>query len=244
MGKRYLMLGASSDLCCSFLHRHIWQEGDEVVAQYFQHAEELEKITQGIPAKVSLLQADFCDIRSTEKFAHKLKEEGFVPTHILHAPAIPIENQRFTEIPWSEAEKQLSVQCRSFLVVLQAVIKRMVKARTGKIVIGLSSCTINIPPKYLSSYVMAKYALLGLGRAITAEYAGKGLQVNMVSPSMMETKFLHHLHTQVIQQSAVGNPAKRNVTPADVAGMIEYLFSDENTFITGANIPITGGEEF
>ena len=66
----------------------------------------------------------------------------------------------------------------------------------------------------------------------------------MVSPSMMETKFLQNMHSHVIQQSAANNPTKRNVTTEDVAGMIEYLFSDENTFITGANIPLTGGEEF
>lgn len=40
------------------------------------------------------------------------------------------------------------------------------------------------------------------------------------------------------------DPMKRNVRPEDVMGLIEYLFSDENTFITGANFPITGGEAF
>ena len=218
MGKRYLLLGASSELCCSFLRRHIWQADDEIVAQYFCHAEALEKITQDIPAQVRLLQADFRDLESTE---------GFV-----------------TEISWSEAEEQLMVQCRSLVVVLQAIIKPMAKERNGKIVIGLSSCTFNVPPKYLSCYVMAKYALMGLGRSLAAEYADKCIQVNMVSPSMMETKFLQNMHSHVIQQSAANNPSKRNVTTEDVAGMIEYLFSDENTFITGANIPLTGGEEF
>ena len=244
MGKRYLLLGASSELCCSFLRRHIWQADDEIVAQYFCHAEALEKIAQDIPAQVRLLQADFRDLESTEGFVSKLKKDGFVPTHILHVPAVPIENQRFTEISWSEAEEQLMVQCRSLVVVLQAIIKPMAKARNGKIVIGLSSCTFNVPPKYLSSYVMAKYALMGLGRSRAAEYADKCIQVNMVSPSMMETKFLQNMHSHVIQQSAANNPSKRNVTTKDVAGLIEYLFSDENTFITGANIPLTGGEEF
>ena len=44
MGKRYLLLGASSDLCCAFLRRHIWQSDDEIVAQYFRNAEELKRI--------------------------------------------------------------------------------------------------------------------------------------------------------------------------------------------------------
>lgn len=244
MGKRYLLLGASSDLCCTFLRKHIWQEGDEIVAQYFRSAEELKKIAQDIPVRMQLLQADFRDLESTENFAGRLKADGFVPTHILHVPAVPIENQRFTEISWSDAENQMTVQCRALIIVLQTLIKQMVKTKQGKIVIGLSSCTINVPPKYLSSYVMAKYALMGLGKALAAEYAPKNIQVNMVSPSMMETKFLEKMHEQVVQQSAAGNPSKRNVMPEDVVGVIEYLLSDANTFITGANIPVTGGDGF
>lgn len=244
MGNRYLLLGASSDLCCAFLQRHSWREDDEIVAQYFHNMEKLEKIAREIPAQMRLVQANFRDAASTESFANVLKEDGFVPTHVLHVPAVPIENQRFTEIAWSDAEGQLNVQCRALIVVLQAFIKQMAKAKQGKIVIGLSSCTINVPPKYLSSYVMAKYALMGLGKTLAAEYAPKNIQVNMVSPSMMETKFLQKMHEQVVQQSAANNPAKRNVMPEDVAGVIEYLFSDTNTFITGVNIPVTGGDGF
>lgn len=244
MGKRYLLLGASSDLCCAFLRRHIWQSDDEIVAQYFRNAEELKQIANEIPAQMRLCQVDFYDAACTENFANELKTDGFIPTHILHVPAVPIEDQRFTEVTWGDAERQMTVQCRSLIVVLQAFIKQMAKAKQGKIVIGLSSCTINIPPKYLSSYVMAKYALMGLGKALAAEYAPKNIQVNMVSPSMMETKFLQNMHEQIVQQSAAGNPAKRNVTPEDVVGVIEYLFSDANTFVTGANIPVTGGDGF
>ncbi len=244
MGKRYLLLGASSDLCCAFLRGHRWQEDDEIVAQYFRNVEELKNIAQEIPARMRLVQADFRDEVSTETFTNGLKSNGFVPTHILHVPAVPIENQRFTEIDWSDADGQMTVQCRALIVVLQAFIKQMTKAKQGKIVISLSSCTINMPPKYLSSYVMAKYALMGLGKALAAEYAPKNIQINMVSPSMMETKFLQKMHEQVVQQSATNNPAKRNVTPEDVAGVIEYLFSDANTFITGVNIPVTGGDGF
>ena len=101
-----------------------------------------------------------------------------------------------------------------------------------------------MPTKFLSTYVTAKYALLGLGKALAAEYAGRGLQVNMVSPSMMDTKFLENVYGGVVEQSAKNNPQQRNATPEDVASLIEYLFSEANTFITGANIPVTGGEVF
>lgn len=244
MGQRYLLLGGSSELCIAFLHQHVWQKDDVIVAQYFHNKDALEGARQNIVAKMELWDADFGDEESTREFAGRLKEKLFVPTHILHVPAIPIENQRFADVHWRDADQQVHVQCRSLWMVLQAVIKGMAKAKSGKIILGLSSCTMNVPPKFLASYVMAKYALLGLGKALATEFASKGIQVNMISPSMMETKFLKKVYSGVVEQSAGTNPMGRNASPKDVAGLIEYLFSDSNGFITGGNFPVTGGEAF
>lgn len=244
MGRRYLLLGASSDLCCAFLRQHEWKDDDEIIAQYFHGKDVLEKIQKEISVHMVLWQADFCDEKSTQDFTNRLKEHSFVPTHVLHVPAIPIDNMRFTEINWADAQRQLDVQCRSLWMILQTVIKGMSKAKCGKIVLTLSSYTINVPPKYLSGYVMAKYALMGLGKALASEYGPKDIQVNMISPSMMETKFIHNVYRDVVTQSAARNPVKRNAKPEDVAGLIEYLFSDSNTFMTGINFPVTGGEAF
>lgn len=244
MSQRYLLLGASSEVCCAFLRRHDWQTDDKIIAQYFSNAATLTEIKNSISAEMILRQADFMDADSTNNFAEWLREENFCPTHILHAPAVPVENQRFTEISWENAINQMNVQCRSLWQVLQAVIPKMTKAKRGNIILVLSSYTMNVPPKFLASYVMAKYALMGLGKALAVEYAQKNIRVNMLSPSMMETKFLTKLYGAVVEQSASNNPMKRNAKPEDVAGLIEYLFSDNSAFVTGANIPITGGENF
>ena len=243
MGK-YLLLGASSELCLTFMEQHEWQENDEIITQYCRSRDKLEQLQKTIPAKMELWQADFSDETSTAAFAEKLKQNKIVPTHILHVPAVPIENMRFTEIDWSDTEKQLNVQCRSLWMVLQAVIKGMAKAKQGKVLLGLSSCSLGVPPKFLAGYVTAKYALMGMGKALASEYAPKGIQINMISPSMMETKFLANVYGGVVEQTAAANPLKRNARPEDVAGLIEYLFSDSNTFVTGVNLPVTGGEIF
>lgn len=243
-GKKYLLLGASSSVALAFLSQHAWKQGDEVIAQYCGHKDALEKMEEKIPAKLFSLQSDFLSEKSTLDFIGSLRERGFVPTHILHIPALPIVNARFTEISWKDVQAQIDVQSRSFFYVMQAVVKEMAKAREGKIVVVLSSVTCGIPPRFLSGYVMSKYALMGLTKSLASEYAPKGIQFNMVSPSMMETKFVANVHDTVIEQSARANPSQRNACPEDVAGLVSYLFSDANTFITGTNIPVTGGEIF
>ena len=242
MGRKYLITGASSELAQAFLNTQVFQPDDEAVLQYRRPQETLTKLAE--EHGFQLEQADFADLASTQAFANRLKSRNFVPTHILHIPAAAIENKRFTEYTWQEVEQQLNVQVRSLWLVLQAVIKPMAKARKGRIVLILTSYTKSVPPKFLSSYVSAKFALLGLGRALAAEYAEKHIQVNMISPSMMETKFLANVYDGVVQQSAATNPMGRNARVEDVVPLVRYLFSDECAFITGDNITVTGGEVF
>ena len=105
MGK-YLLLGASSDLCRTFMKRHEWQESDVIIAQYCHSRDKLEALQKTISAKMELWQADFSDETSTTAFGEKLKESKIVPTHIHH---VPIENLRFTEIDWADTQKQINV---------------------------------------------------------------------------------------------------------------------------------------
>ena len=84
-----------------------------IIAQYCHSQDKLEALQKTISAKMELWQADFSDETSTTAFGEKLKESKIVPTHILHVPAVPIENLRFTEIDWADTQKQINVQCRS-----------------------------------------------------------------------------------------------------------------------------------
>ena len=90
-----------------------------------------------------------------------------MPEYILHAPAVPIENLRFTELSWHDFDLQINVQVKSFMMIIQGVIKKMSRSKFGRVIVILSSYTLNVPPKFLAGYVTAKYALMGLeiGRA-------------------------------------------------------------------------------
>ena len=86
-------------------------------------------------------------------------------------------------------QNDIDIALRSLVIILNSFISDMTKAKFGKIVVMLTSCTTNIPPKYLASYVTSKYALLGLVKSLANEYADKGIRINGVSPSMIFTKY-------------------------------------------------------
>ena len=241
---KYLILGASSEVSLAFIKGHNWKSDDDILAQYYSHDDGLREAVNVIPAKVVMRKADFLTEEGIKDFTDFMRQEDFTPAKILHASAFPVSNARLTELEWGNFNAQIMIQVRSFFEVMRSSVRAMAKAGGGRAVVVLSSGCINVPPAYMSDYITAKYALMGLTKAIAAEYAPKKILVNMISPSMMETKFISNIYSGVSEQSAAANPMKRNAKPEDVAGLVSYLFSGNNTFITGANIPVTGGEEF
>ena len=241
---KYLILGASSEVSLAFMRLHEWKSEDEIIAQYYSHKDILEEAVLNIPAKVIMREADFLSEEGIKNFVSFISEQKFIPSRVLHTSALRVRNARFTELDWVDFNNQIMIQVRSFFEIMKSVIKSMAKSGGGRIATVLSSCTMNVPPAFLSDYITAKYALMGLVKTMASEYASKNILLNMISPSMMETKFIADIYSAVVEQSAAKNPMKRNAKPEDAANLLEYILSDNNTFITGANIPVTGGEEF
>ena len=73
------------------------------------------------------------------------------------------------------------------------------------------------------------------------DYAPNGVTVNCISPSMIETKFLAETSHLIVEAAANDHPMKRNAQVNDVVPAMAFLLSDEARFITGVNLPITGG---
>ena len=243
MSKKYLILGASSDLAMTFIKNNTWNPDDEIICTCNKNAQILEENIKGLNAKFIIKRVNFLIEQDINDFIKFLDKNNFIPEYILHAPAVPIENLRFTELNWNDFDLQISVQVKSFMMIIQSVIKKMSRSKFGRVIVILSSCTLNVPPKFLAGYVTAKYALMGLVKSLASEYANKNILFNMLSPSMMQTKFLNNIYGGIITDSANKNPLSRNAKPEDLTELIKYLFYGNN-FITGVNIPISGGESF
>ena len=159
----------------------------------------------------------------------------------MHLPAGKCENMKFSKMTWQKFDEDINIALRSLLLVLNNFLPLMAKNKYGRVVVMLTSYTLNIPPKYLSSYVTTKYALLGLVKALANEYADKGIRINGVSPSMIDTKFLDSIPELIVKQNALNSPTGKNLSVEDVIPTFEFLLSDDAECITGQNIAITNG---
>lgn len=240
MSKILLMTGASSQIGINLI-KEVEKNYEYILAHHSGDDSELLKLKEELGDKLILIYGDFLSKEGTYKFVEDVKNTGKLPTHIVHLPAGKYENIKFSKITWDKFEQDINIALRSLVILLNSLLPAMAKEKTGKVVVMLSSCTLNIPPKYISSYVTSKYALLGLVKALANEYADKGITVNGVSPTMIETKFLKDIPELIIKQNAMNSPTGENLKVEDVIPTFKFLLSDSANAITGQNIGITNG---
>lgn len=242
MNNILLICGASSDIGIELIQSIT--ENCLILAHYHSSEERLKSISGKIANQLVAIKADFTSEPDIRSFVEKIgKDHGF-PDKIVYLPAPKFSYIRFKDLSWDAMEKEIALGLKPLTLLLHEFLPIMSKAKRGKIVCMLSSVTLNIPPKALAHYTAAKYAMLGLVKSLAAEYADKGITVNALSPSMIETNYLSEINPKHIEISAASHPLKRNAVPADIVPAIKFLLSSESDFINGVNIPITGGSIF
>lgn len=90
-----------------------------------------------------------------------------------------------------------------------------------------------------SAYSTSKAALSGLTRELTADLAHLGIRVNAVCPGEINTAILSPGTDKLVERI----PMKRLGSPEEVAAIIYYLCSDNASYVTGAEIPVNGGQD-
>ncbi len=239
-GRILLVTGASSDVGIQLI-KSVGEKYDRIWAHYNSSAEVIERLRKELGEHICPVQADFSSLESTKAFIDEIKTSGDYPNYVVHLSAQKATNLQFHKRTWDSYQREIDTSLRSITMILQAFIPKMSKEKYGKIIFMLTSYVIGVPPKFQSSYVTVKYALLGLMRNLASEYATKGIMVNAVSPDMMETKFLSELPELIMEQSAKNNPLGRNIYVDEVVPTIEFLLSPASDIVTGQNIGVTGG---
>lgn len=232
-----LVTGASSDVGIKLID-YMVQRYDFVWAHYHQMNDKLMEIHHSFPEKIRFVQADFFKRDDTKKMIEEIAHAHLIPNHIVHLPAEKYMLSNFHNTEWEVYERNTFISIRSIIMILQRFIPEVIKrASEGRIVFMLSECTCNLPPAYTAHYTMTKYALLGLMKALAAEYEKKGIMVNGISPGMMETKFLDQIPRLVIEKSARENSSGKNIEVKELMDVFELLLFG-NCMISGQNIAI------
>jgi 3-oxoacyl-[acyl-carrier protein] reductase len=231
-----LITGATSDIASQFI-RTAHSRYDKIIAFYHNSTDRINELKAICGNKLTAFSADFNDSDSYNNVLCTLKSLP-APDHVLHFAANPLRYDRFTKFDTDDFTKAIDCSVISLQKILKAVMPEIAKRKSGKIVILLSSCTENIPPSFMSPYVVSKYALLGLMKALSVEYAEKGICVNALSPVMVDTRFLADVPELIVEAAAEKNSIGRNLRVGEVIPAIEFLLSEASDRINGQNIQI------
>ena len=109
-------------------------------------------------------------------------------------------------------------------------------------IILISSVAASVGMKYHASVSMCKSAVEGLTRSLASEFAPK-IRVNCIAPSIIETKLSSRLlRSDATKQNITNNhPLKRIGNTKDISNVIEFLISENSSWITGQTINVDGG---
>jgi NAD(P)-dependent dehydrogenase (short-subunit alcohol dehydrogenase family) len=128
----------------------------------------------------------------------------------------------------------------------QAVLRRMVRQKSGAIVITSSDYAIAGMPN-AANYAAAKTALYSLTKSLALEFAEYGIRVNAIGPGPIDTPLIRAGRTESEWQERLRAyqehvPMKRLGQPAEVASVVDFLLSERSGYITGQLLQPNGGQ--
>lgn len=182
--------------------------------------------------------ADFNDAENIAQFARFLSDKK---------PDILINNagtnliDNFCDIPLNDFNNIQQINVLAPFQLCQAVIPSMKFKKWGRI-INITSVLSRVSKSGRASYSASKFALDGLTSALAAEVAQYGILANCVAPGFIETDLTKRiLGESGMQEIAQQVPMRRLGKPEEIAALVAWLVSPENTYISGQNIVIDGG---
>lgn len=193
---------------------------------------------QGI-RHIRWLQADFSSAAGTDRFLECLACEG--PIQVLVNNAGTNRLNPIDQVETKDLDELLSINLRAPLLLCRELGRSMKDAGYGRIVNIASIWSVMTKPGRVV-YTATKTGLAGMTKTVAADLAPHGVLVNAVSPGFVNTELTKATLAVAEQERLAAQvPAGRFAEPEEIARVVLFLASRENSYITGQNIVVDGG---
>jgi 3-oxoacyl-[acyl-carrier protein] reductase len=144
---------------------------------------------------------------------------------------------RMKDDDWDDV---ISTNLTSVFRMSQAVLRPMMKARTGRI-ISISSVVGHMGNAGQVNYAAAKAGMTGFSKSLAAEVGSRGITVNCVAPGFIDTDMTAELPEDITNKMLARIPLGRLGNVKEIAATVAFLASPSAAYITGETIHVNGG---
>jgi NAD(P)-dependent dehydrogenase (short-subunit alcohol dehydrogenase family) len=206
--------------------------------------EALTSVTEKIRSNGGDAIAVRCDVSDAESVASLVDQAvghyGRLDAAFNNATDGPLPAP-LADIDVAEFDRGIATNIRGTFLGMKFQIPAMLASGGGAIVNMASVAGINATAN-LAAYVAGKAGIIGLTKVAALDYADQGIRVNVVAPGPILTYHLEAAGPQAQRLAGLSTPMRRTGQAAEVAQTVLWLCSPASSFITGAVIPIDGGQ--
>ena len=231
-GKTALVTGASRGIGRA-IAEELARAGASVVLGYRSGKDEAEALAAELAGVA--VQADV----SNAGDAARLVAEAGDPDILVNNAGLTRDGvlARMSDEDWHTV---IDTNLSSVFYTCRAVTRPMMKKRAGSIV-NISSI-VGIHGNWgQTNYAASKAGIIGFTKSLARELGSRGVRANVVAPGYVKTQLTDVLPEEATKAMLDNTPLGRLGEPADIAGAVRFLCSDDASFITGEVLLVDGG---
>lgn len=239
-GKTALVTGATGQLGRT-MTRTLASAGADVIIHYHKNARQASVLMEemrGLQCKAIAVAADITCQASVENLLKQAKSELRTPDIVVANAVIQYKWQEVLRQPLADYESQYLSCIKQSVLLAQTFIPEMINRKWGRFIGINTECSMQYG-KNSSAYIAGKRGMDGVLRVLAREVGEHGITVNQVAPGWTISENQPDSISSLGYRSSV--PLNRRGTDQEIAHVVAFLASDLASYISGAFIPVCGG---
>jgi 3-oxoacyl-[acyl-carrier protein] reductase len=238
-GKVAIVTGASRGIGRAVAIRLAARGAEVIAGARGDHAEGTVAAIQSAGGRAVPMSVDVTDSASVDTMIG-LTLEQHARIDILVNNAGITRDQLLLRMKREDWDQVIATNLTAAFGCAQAVIKPMIKQRSGRI-ISISSVVGQMGNAGQANYAASKAGLIGFSKALAREVASRSITVNVVAPGLIDTDMTRAIADKAQGDWAAQIPVGRLGAADEVAAAVCFLASDEASYITGQVLAVNGG---
>ena len=219
--------------------KRLLESGAEVIIWDIDQKATDEALKKLSSDKCSYQNVDVTNINDITKNIENITKEKNIDIFINNA-GMAGQNTQVWNYPKDEWLKVMDLDLNSVFYCCKAIVPHMIKNNYGRIV-NISSIAGKEGNPNASAYSAAKAGVIGLTKSLGKEVADKNIAVNCVTPAAAKTRIFDQMTNEHIDYMLSKIPRNRFAKVEELASLVTWLVSEENSFSTSAVFDLSGG---